>query len=211
MIRIERIPTGPLAVNTYCVYREGNGECVVVDPGNTARIERFLTTNSLNVAAILLTHGHFDHILGVAKLKEIYGADIYIHKNDAQCLYDDELNEARLAGTSVPACKADYFLEDKQHLTLAGVDFDVIATPGHTPGGVCFVIEKAKVILSGDTLFRLSVGRTDLARGSDSDLHDSIAYRLFALQGDYAVYPGHMRETTLNFERKHNIYMREYD
>ena len=87
----------------------------------------------------------------------------------------------------------------------------MIATPGHTPGGVCFVIEKAKVILSGDTLFRLSVGRTDLARGSDSDLHDSIAYRRFALQGDYAVYPGHMRETTLNFERKHNIYMREYD
>ena len=101
MIRIERIPTGPLAVNTYCVYREGNGECVVVDPGNTARIERFLTTNSLNVAAILLTHGHFDHILGVAKLNEIYGADIYIHKNDVR-------TEPRLRLEQVYYCCAEH-------------------------------------------------------------------------------------------------------
>ena len=211
MIKIITRIVPPLDANCYEVIDESTDNRLIIDVGGGFDEILKSVGNKGKIVGALFTHGHFDHILGVAKLNEIYGADIYIHKNDAQCLYDDELNEARLAGTSVPACKADYFLEDKQHLTLAGVDFDVIATPGHTPGGVCFVIEKAKVILSGDTLFRLSVGRTDLARGSDSDLHDSIAYRLFALQGDYAVYPGHMRETTLNFERKHNIYMREYD
>ncbi|MDO4567861.1 MAG: MBL fold metallo-hydrolase [Clostridia bacterium] len=211
MIKIERIPTGPLAVNTYVLYREGRDDCVIVDPGETRRVCRFLEANPLEPAGVLLTHGHFDHILGVAKLKDEYGAKVCIHAADAACLHDDDMSEASAVGLRISPCHADELFEDGDSVEMASIRFDVLATPGHTPGSVCFVVEEARALLSGDTLFRLSVGRTDLARGSDGDLLSSVLYKLYALSGDYAVYPGHMRETTLEFERKHNPYTRNYD
>ncbi|MBR3297650.1 MAG: MBL fold metallo-hydrolase [Clostridia bacterium] len=207
------IPTGVLGTNTYIVYRESGtpekpADCVVIDPAASKPVLKKLRELGLHCTHILLTHGHFDHIMGVAKLREEEGAQVFIHNADAGALEGGEASLAYMAGTFVTNCEVDKRLEDGDAFTAAGLEFSVIATPGHTPGGVCYVIESEKVIFSGDTLFRLSVGRTDLRGGDSMQLYESIAYRLFTLSGDYRVFPGHEEPTTLDFERKHNPFMR---
>lgn len=209
MLKIVSIPTGPLAVNTYIVWRDDGEnvkhECVVIDPANSGKVLRKLDELCLVPAAILITHGHFDHIMGVAKLKEQTGAKVYINRLDAASMQDDRASLATMVGFRVDPASVDVFIDDNMLITEAGVEFRVIHTPGHTKGGVCFVIEDEKVIFSGDTLFFMSYGRTDLPGGDAPALYDSITYRLFTLKGDYRVLPGHDRETTLDFEREHNL------
>ncbi|MBO4847990.1 MAG: MBL fold metallo-hydrolase [Clostridia bacterium] len=209
MINIRSIPTGPLAVNTYIVWDSENGserhDCVVIDPANSGKVARFLDENGLDCRAILLTHGHFDHIMGVARLKERTGARVYINKLDAASLSDNGASLASMIGFKVDPASVDVFVEDGMVFTEAGVTFRAIHTPGHTEGGVCYIVESEKVIFSGDTLFYMSYGRTDLPGGDAVALFDSIAYRLFTLKGDYRVLPGHDRETTLDFERRNNL------
>ena len=207
------VPTGPLGTNSYIVYSktgtcEAPADCVVIDPAASRPIISRLREIGLRCSHILLTHGHFDHIMGVAKLKEEEGAKVFIHKGDATALSGGDGSLAHMAGACVAKCEADKTLRDGDRFTAAGLDFLVIHTPGHTPGGVCYVLEKENTIFSGDTLFRLSVGRTDLDGGDSMQLYESIAYRLFTLQGDYRVYPGHDEPTTLEYERKHNPYMK---
>lgn len=207
------VPTGLLGTNTYIAYIDGGtaespAECVVIDPAASKPVIKKLREMNLRCTHILLTHGHFDHIMGVAKLKEEEGAQVFIHKDDASALTGGEASLAYMAGAFVTRCEADRLLEDGDSFTAAGLDFKLIHTPGHTPGGACYVIESEKVIFSGDTLFRLSVGRTDLRGGNGMQLYESIAYRLFTLAGDYRVFPGHEDETTLDFERRHNPFMK---
>ena len=148
---------------------------------------------------------HFDHIMGVAKLRESTGARVYINRLDSAAMNDNGASLATMIGVRVDPSEIDVFVEGNMDFTEAGIDFHVIHTPGHTPGGVCYVIEKERVIFSGDTLFRLSCGRTDLPGGDTAALMDSITYKLFTLHGDYRVLPGHERETTLDYERMNNI------
>ena len=207
MLNIVSIPTGPLAVNTYIAWypsEEEYSDCVVVDPANSGKVLRALEERKLNCRAILLTHGHFDHIMGVAKLREATGARVYINKLDAKAMKDDGASLASMVGIRVDPSKVDVFVKDGMEFTEAGIAFRAIHTPGHTKGGVCYIIENERVIFSGDTLFRLSYGRTDLAGGDAVELYESLTYKLFALRGDYRVLPGHDRETTLEFERLHN-------
>lgn len=207
------VPTGLLGTNTYIVYSEtGTAEkpadCVVIDPAASKPIIKKLREMNLHCTHILLTHGHFDHTMGVAKLKEEEGAQVFIHNADAGALSGGEASLAYMAGTHVTPCEVDKRLKGNDTFIAAGIEFKVIFTPGHTPGGVCYVVESEKVIFSGDTLFRLSVGRTDLAGGDGTRLYESIAFQLFTLPGDYRVFPGHEEETTLEFERKFNPFMK---
>lgn len=207
MLNIRCIHTGPLAVNTYIVWREGDKapfDCVVIDPANSAKVMGFLNENGLVLKAILLTHGHFDHIMGVARLKEQTGAKIYINKLDAPALGDNSASLAAMIGVKVDPSEVDVFVEDGSVIEEAGVRFRAVHTPGHTMGGVCYILDDERVIFSGDTLFRLSMGRTDLPGGDTGMLLDSIIYKLFTLKGDYRVLPGHEGETTLEYERKYN-------
>jgi len=198
----ERIQTGPLMVNTYVVYAQGADSCVVIDPADAAPIKKYAETYGLKIAAVLLTHCHFDHILGVPGLVQ-EGAKLYIGENDAAGLND---RSVRLCFMELPEMKPDVLLKDGDIITEAGLTIKVIATPGHTAGGVCYVLEETSVIFSGDTLFRFSIGRTDFPGGDYATLISSIKNKLFALEGDYAVNPGHDISTTLDEEKQRNPY-----
>lgn len=198
----ERIQTGPLMVNTYVVYAQGADSCVVIDPADAAPIKKYAETYGLKIAAVLLTHCHFDHILGVPGLVQ-EGAKLYIGENDAAGLNDSSVS---LCFMELPEMKPDALLKDGDIITEAGLTIKVIATPGHTAGGVCYVLEETSVIFSGDTLFRFSIGRTDFPGGDYATLISSIKNKLFALEGDYAVNPGHDISTTLDEEKQRNPY-----
>ena len=209
MFNVKSIPTGPLAVNTYIVWygddTETTHDCVVIDPASSHKVKKELDSLNLTCRAILITHGHFDHIMGVAKLREMTGAKVYINKLDSAAMQDNGASLATMIGVKVDPSQVDVFVTDEMEFTEAGIRFRVIHTPGHTKGGVCYVVEDERVIFSGDTLFYMSYGRTDLPGGDSAALFDSIVYRLFTLKGDYRVLPGHERETTLEFEKHFNM------
>ena len=207
-MEIASLITGPVGVNTYIVYGKNAGECIIIDPSDTELVNKKLDELGVKPTAVLLTHGHFDHIMGVAELKAQENARVHIHALDAPSLQGGSGSLSSMMGIMVKRCEADDLLEDGAHFTAAGFDFLCIHTPGHSVGSCCYVMEGEHVIFSGDTLFRLSVGRTDLSGGDAEALYDSILKKLFPLPGDYRVLPGHERETTLEFERQHNPFMR---
>ena len=206
MIKINTLITGPLGVNTYIVHDDSSNKSIIIDPAEGLRIKNYLDDNNLVCTHILLTHGHFDHILGVAYLKRETGAKVLIHEADASALSSDKVSLAAFTGSSIEKCEADTLLHDGDELNLSGIDIRVMHTPGHSKGSVCYIVESSRVIFSGDTLFRLSVGRSDLYRSNEADLQFSLLYKLYALKGDYEVFPGHERRTELEFERQHNPY-----
>lgn len=205
-LKIDTIITGPVDCNTYLVYEEGSNNCFIVDPADFELINSHLEKQGLNVTDILLTHGHYDHILAVAELKSRYNAKVYIHAKDSDCLYNNKVNLSIFCGAEVEPTKADVELQDGDKLFAAGIEIETLHTPGHTMGCACYILPRHRIIFSGDTLFRLSVGRTDLYGASNEQLEDSLLNKLYALEGDYRVMPGHMRETTLAFERANNPY-----
>lgn len=205
-INIDVLQTGPLQVNTYIVSGGTPGECFIVDPADAKRrVTPFLQEKGLRCTAVLLTHCHFDHILGVAALQEA-GAKVYIGALDAPGLSDRTYSMASPVYPA-PPCQADVLLEDGDEIDPAGIPLRVLWTPGHSRGGVCYVCEGEKTIFSGDSLFRESVGRCDLIGGSAQQLYESVRDKLFTLPGDYKVLPGHQAPTTLDHERTNNPYM----
>lgn len=206
-ITIEVLHTGPMRVNTYIVSDGAPGECFIIDPADAQRkVLPYLTEHGLTCTAVLLTHCHFDHILGVAELQR-RGAKVYIGEGDAAGLYDDSYNLQHIGIYPVEPCHADVLLEGGEEISPAGIPLRVVATPGHSPGGLCYICEEEKVIFSGDTLFQDNVGRCDLLGGSAQQLYDSVRDKLFTLEGDYTVLPGHEGATTLDHERQYNPYL----
>ncbi len=204
-MEVKRLDTGHWGTNTYVLYGKTPGECVVIDPAGDAPVTDFMAQNGLRCTHILLTHTHFDHIMGVAALKAATGALVCAHAIDAPGLHDPAMSLAKMAWCTIEPCEADVVLQDGDTLSAAGFSLRVLHTPGHTAGGVCYVLEEPeKVIFSGDTLFCRSVGRSDLAYGDEKALLSSLNDTLFALPGDYAVYPGHGPATTLDAERRNN-------
>ena len=196
MLNIKTLALGAYETNCYIIWDENSRECLVIDPGYEP--ERVLSTVKAldkTVAAILLTHGHFDHVGGVSHIFSETDCDIYLCPED--CAMPEQMTAGPLRYTNS--------YQEGDILQLAGLTLQVLQTPGHTPGSVCLICEDA--IFSGDTLFSGSCGRTDLPCGSWDTLSKSLA-RLRELPGDYTVYPGHGEATRLSLERTYNPYMR---
>lgn len=196
--------TGPLDVNTYIVHEKSSKECIVIDPGDGERVKKYIDSVNLKCTHILLTHGHFDHMMGVAYLKKETGAQVLIHEADAAALTSDKYNLSAFTGMTTEKCEPDGTLTDGDVVKAAGVEITTMHTPGHSKGSVCYIIESDKVVFSGDTLFYLSVGRTDLFNSDEKDLVYSILYKLYTLSGEYTVLPGHGEATELQFEKENN-------
>lgn len=207
-ISIKRFVLGDISTNTYVVTDNNIGECAVVDPATEDReLSEYLKDK--NVKYILLTHGHFDHISGVKAVKDMSSAQIVIHSEDADCLCDRDksLFSWQYPEVEQPLCRADITINDGDTLPFGDGEIKVMHTPGHTKGGVCYIFTNDRVIFSGDTLFRLSAGRTDFPGGNPREELMSLS-KLAALDGDYRVYPGHGEETTLEYERQNNRYVK---
>lgn len=195
--------------NCYLLVDEKTGEAAIVDPAwYVDEFNDILEKNNAKLKYIMLTHGHFDHIFGVHGLKEATGAKVVIHFKDAEHLTDPgkSLAEGNMPEPQIPV-SADVLLKEGDVITLGDEEIKVMSTPGHTMGSVCYIIESEKTIISGDTLFCMTAGRTDFPDGSDELMIKSLK-RLIVLEGDYRVLPGHNRETTLESERKRNWYIR---
>lgn len=207
-VKILKFPLGMVRANCYIVYNDITNEALVIDPAdNGAYINTKLKENNLTLKAVLLTHGHFDHIMAVQYLKNTFNVKVYAHESEVEILADTSKNLSASMGGAPLSINADILLKDNQKLELIGTTITVIHTPGHTAGGVCYYFESEKLLFSGDTLFRDSVGRTDFPTGSMSLLVRSIKEKLITLGDDVVVYPGHEGETTISRERKFNPFI----
>jgi len=215
-LKIGRMVLGALQTNCYFLYRTGSSEAIVIDPADYgSRIVDKLEQNGFCVAGILLTHGHCDHIWGCEELRRIAqekakerGVEpvrVYAMEAERELLQDTRKNLSHMFGKPYTQ-EADIYLRDGDELTIAGITFKVIATPGHTEGGCCYYFEEAGILVSGDTLFQESTGRTDFPGGSASALVRSIQEKLFVLPEDTLVYSGHGDSTTIGHEKKYNPY-----
>ena len=206
-MRIETLVLGMVQTNCYIVSNEETKEAIVFDPADDAvRIEKYLKANDLVCKGILLTHGHFDHILAAAQLAEATGAQIYAHEAEKELLEDRGMNASRQFRREV-SLTPGVLLQDQEVLPLAGFSIKVIHTPGHTAGGACYYFSGQGTLFSGDTLFRGDIGRYDLPTGNGHQLVESILQKLMILEDQTAVYPGHGPSTTIGYERDNNIYL----
>lgn len=194
---IKIVTGGPLDVNTYVVGVEGGSSCLLIDPGAEAEKVSAMVGNR-TVSAVLLTHGHFDHMLFAQHWLDL-GAKLYVHALDAQALRSPALNLSQVVNTQLILPAADVLLADGDTICEAGVEFTVLHTPGHTPGGVCYL--SGQTMFSGDTLFYGSYGRLDLPGGDVQEMIASLT-RLMQLDGDTIAYPGHGLKTKIAWERR---------
>ncbi|MBP3673625.1 MAG: MBL fold metallo-hydrolase [Oscillospiraceae bacterium] len=204
MLKVHTLPLGSYQTNTYIVHNDASDRCVIIDPGYEAgTILGELNHLGLKAEAILLTHGHFDHVGAVEELVEATGCKLWMSESDWSQPIDP------IHTHYFPIANSDFtevlFCKDQEEIRAAGLTFTVYATPGHTAGSVCYACEDA--LFTGDTLFAGSCGRTDLPSGSWSAIQVSL-HRLAQLEGDFAVYPGHGGSSTLANEKKYNPYMR---
>lgn len=201
-ICIGRMVLGMVETNCYFVYDSDTKKAVVVDPAKRG-IYDTLKANGIEVCGIILTHGHFDHIMGVHELTEKSGAKLYAYKDEDELCRDSKLNaseQIRRPYTVEP----DILLDDKEEFEIEGIKFKVIATPGHTKGSCCYYIADKKWLISGDTLFRGSVGRSDLPTGNEKSIIESVHMLIDMFDDDVKVYPGHGDSSTIGFERRYN-------
>ena len=204
MIKIHTLPLGSYQTNCYIVYEETAKSCAVIDPGySPERMLEFVGKLGLTVDAVLLTHGHFDHVGGVEAIVKATGAKLWMREGD----YTQRKNPQNDFFYPIHDCDFTEvrFCEEGEHIHAGGLTFTAMETPGHTWGSVCYVCENA--IFSGDTLFAGSCGRTDLPGGDWQTIMLSLE-RLAELEGDFDIYPGHGESTTLAREKQYNPYMR---
>ena len=209
LVLVDSFPVGPLGCNCAIVADPGSREAIVLDPGDEPdRILGALHAGGLTAVALVHTHAHFDHVGCSALLKRLTGAPILLHRDDVP-LYQFLEEQGRMFGVEVePPAAVDGFLTHGGSIPCGAGALEVLHTPGHTPGSVCFRMPGGQELLfSGDTLFRRSVGRTDLWGGSSEALVDSIRTKLFALPGDVLVLPGHGEKTTIAEEARLNPFV----
>ena len=203
-LTVSRLVIGMVGTNCYLVWDEETKEGVIIDPAENGQfILAKCQEAGMRLTAILLTHGHFDHIGAVEEIRRAVPVPVYVGKKEEKLLGDPELNLSRAFGSRAEVSQAS-LLKDNQILQLAGRNWKVIGTPGHTKGSVCYYLEEEKILFSGDTLFFESYGRTDFPTGSLKELRKSVVETLFRLPDEVIVYPGHEAQTTIGHEKKYN-------
>lgn len=208
MIKIQSHTIGAIATNCYFLINENTREVLIVDPAEQAdQITDKIQRQQLIPRGILLTHGHADHIMAVNDLQQRFEIPVCVHEAEKEIVEQPNYNLSTAIFNIPMVIKADKFLKDGQILDLAGMQWKVLFTPGHTQGGCCYYNEEEKILISGDTLFQGSIGRTDLMSGNMPTLVRSIREKLTVLPDDVRVYPGHGDMTTIEEERKYNPYL----
>lgn len=208
MLQLQSFAFNPLQENTYVLFDETK-ECVIIDPGCYERDEQydladFIETNQLKVVKLLNTHGHVDHVLGNAFVKETYKTKLYIHEQDAPTLKAVKVYAPHYGFFQYQEAEPDIYLKEGEAVTFGNQSLDVLFVPGHAPGHIAFYHAATQTLIGGDVLFYNSIGRTDLPGGNYDTLIDSIHKKFFTLPDDVTVYPGHGPETTIGYEKRTN-------
>jgi glyoxylase-like metal-dependent hydrolase (beta-lactamase superfamily II) len=198
---------GEVGTNCYLLCNKQTKECILIDAADEPeRIFGMISESGCKLAAVLLTHGHYDHILAAAAVREKYGVKIYASCDEKELLASEHMNLSDVSGDHV-TIEADVWHKDGECLKLAGIDIKVIHTPGHTKGGSCYYVSGISSLFSGDTLFAGSVGRTDFPTGSMSEIVRSIKEKLIVLPDDTKVFPGHGESSSIRYEKQYNPYL----
>ena len=205
----ERFVVGMLQTNCYLLGDEEARVAVIVDPGgDTPRLSARIGELGFELAAILLTHGHFDHAMDAWTLRARHGGLIYLHEKDYPLLRDRMVGMGAVLGADTDKITIDKTFSDGETVKFGSIELKAIETPGHTPGHVSLLLEKEKILLVGDVLFAGSIGRTDFPGGSYDQLIASVTDKIFPLDGNTVVYPGHGPETTVDKEKRTNPFFR---
>lgn len=202
--QIEWMVLGMVSTNTYLVKNQDTGELLIIDPADEAgRIQEKIRQMEGKPAAILLTHGHFDHMMAADELRTVYDIPVYACRQEEELLKNARYNLSA-SWASPHVMEADRYLEDGDVFQIAGFEIHMLYTPGHTGGSCCYYLPQEAVLFSGDTLFAGSVGRTDFPTSSGADIRKSLQRLLAQLPGDTRVCPGHGEETTIAYEKRYN-------
>jgi len=209
-MKIDRLILGSFETNCYILRKtDAAKDCLIVDTGLEAgALLDFLQHHKLNPVAVVLTHGHIDHVTGVALLRQNFPKiKVYIHKLDAEMLTGTKDNLSALAGQTFSTEPADVFIDEPDKIEQANIELEVLHTPGHTPGGISLYSKEDQLVFVGDTLFAASVGRTDFPGASFTQLKKTIREKLFTLPDETVCYPGHGPQTTIAYEKVHNPFL----
>ena len=207
MYKIDSRILGMVGTNCYLLCNMDIKECVLIDPADSQdEISRMIDESGCSLKGILLTHGHFDHIMAADAIRDKYGVKVYASCDEKNTLEQPHMNLGEAYGLKL-SVKADVWHKNGEILKLAGFDIEALHTPGHTEGGSCYYIREIGVLFSGDTLFCGSVGRTDFPGGSMSEIVRSIKEKVMVLPDDTKVYPGHGEGTSVGYERENNPFL----
>ncbi|MCG8482370.1 MAG: MBL fold metallo-hydrolase [Clostridia bacterium] len=206
-MKIKRFVLGMYQENCYLVWHDQTKKGFLVDPGTYSEaIMDFIKENNIELECIVLTHAHGDHIGGLERFMSEFNAPVYIHEKEAPILKDANKNESLgIVGYKIEI-DADRLLKDGEELEIGGIPIKILHTPGHTPGGMCIYV--GSYLISGDTLFAESIGRTDFRYSSTDDLINAVKNKLYLLPDDTIVLPGHGLETSIGHEKKRNPFVR---
>ena len=209
MIRVEFMVVGPVSTNCYFLINDELKEVAIVDPGDqAARIKTFIAKEELKPVAILLTHGHFDHMMAAEALRVEYKIPVYACAKEKELLNSSRKNLSYGFIRTDYTMDADIYCKEGDEFSIAGCTVKVLETPGHTKGGCCYYIASENIVFTGDTLFALSIGRTDFEGGSYPEICKSIKEKLFVLPEETICYCGHGEGTSIRHEKGRNPYVR---